>query len=302
MTSSSRAPAPFADDVRARAGVHGVQLWRRLDYENVIDTERWKEHQTARLDGDREYRRDLYIEQRVTLWSPVDDVREPVHGAADRIAQVLCERDGCFVMVLGPAGTGKTFLVREVARRMAERQQSAITPIVVELRGLDRARDVYELVNWEFARCKQTLPPRLRARPPGGAHRAALRRLRRARHPCPLGSHSRTLRPHSRRSPRPRARDGGQSGGALHLAQRSGRDAHVEGRGARRGGSQGSCRRSRSAASSRRRSSPPTTSPSTSAGRWAALWRDARAWRAFARCTTSPGSRRRRGCSRSSCG
>ncbi len=42
---------------------------------------------------------------------------------------------------------------------MTERQQ-LVTPIVIELRGLDRARDVYELVNWAFARARQTLPPR----------------------------------------------------------------------------------------------------------------------------------------------
>ncbi len=43
----------FADDVKERAGLRGVQLWRRLDYENVIDTERWKQQQIARLDSDR---------------------------------------------------------------------------------------------------------------------------------------------------------------------------------------------------------------------------------------------------------
>src|SRR5262249_51880720 len=137
-------PEPFAGDVRARAGLAGVQLWRLVDYENLIETERWKEQQLARLAGDHEYRRELYIEQRVTLWSPVDDVKETVDRAADRIARMLCEPDGCFVMVLGAAGTGKTFLLREVARRLTK-QQSIVTPVVVELRGLDRALDVYEL-------------------------------------------------------------------------------------------------------------------------------------------------------------
>ncbi|HEY0133969.1 MAG TPA: pentapeptide repeat-containing protein, partial [Nannocystis sp.] len=59
----------------------------------------------------------------------------------------------------GPAGTGKTFLLREVARRISERD-ATVTPLVVELRGLDRAQDVYELVSGEFARRKQTLPAR----------------------------------------------------------------------------------------------------------------------------------------------
>ncbi len=152
-------PEPFTGEVKERAGLAGVQLQRRLDYENLIDTERSKELLLARLDGDHEYRRDLYIEQRVMLWSPVEDVEEAVDRAADRIARMFCEGDGCFVMVLGPAGTGKTFLLREVARRLAERQ-SIVTPLLVELRGLDRAQDVYELANWEFARRHQLLPAR----------------------------------------------------------------------------------------------------------------------------------------------
>ena len=152
-------PDPFTDDVRARAGLAGVQIQRRVDYESLIETERWKEQQLARLDADREYRPDLYVEQRVTLWSPVHDVPEDVDRAADRIARMLCEPDGCFVMVLGAAGTGKTFLLREVARRLTE-QQSIVTPVVVELRGLDRAEDVYQLVSWEFARRTLALPAR----------------------------------------------------------------------------------------------------------------------------------------------
>jgi WD40 repeat protein/3',5'-cyclic AMP phosphodiesterase CpdA len=150
---------PFAEEVTARAGEQGIRLWSRLDYENLIDTERWKEQQRARLDGDPEYRRELYIEQRVTLWSPVDDVREPVDRAADRLAQMLCEPDGCFVMVLGPAGTGKTFLLREVARRMTERQ-AIVTPVVVELHRLVWAEDVVTLVSGEFTRRRLSLPVR----------------------------------------------------------------------------------------------------------------------------------------------
>jgi Cdc6-like AAA superfamily ATPase len=111
--------------VKVRAGLAGVQLYRRVDYENVIDTARWRELQLARLDSDREYRHELYIEQRATLWSPVDDQKTTVHPAADRIVDMLCGDGGSLVMVLGAAGTGKTFLLREVARRMTERQSSS---------------------------------------------------------------------------------------------------------------------------------------------------------------------------------
>ncbi|MBK7830478.1 pentapeptide repeat-containing protein [Nannocystis sp.] len=147
------------DRVVARAAEGGITLVRRMDYERVIDTERVKELLRARLDGDLEYAHELYIEQRVRLWSPVDDRTETVHPAVERVASVLCEPEGSFVLVLGAAGTGKTFLLREVARTMMERQ-SLVTPIVVELRGLDRAQNVVELVAFEFARRRLSLPVR----------------------------------------------------------------------------------------------------------------------------------------------
>ena len=176
-------PDPFAEEVQARAGLAGVVLWRLPDYENVIDTERWKELQNARLDGDREYRRDLYIEQRVKLWSPVDDVTEAVDRAANRIVDVLSGGDGCFVLVLGAAGTGKTFLMREVARRLTERQ-SIVTPVVVELRGLESgAGRVRAGEHGVRAPEGGPLGAGLRAGPRRGADRAPLRRVRRAGHP-----------------------------------------------------------------------------------------------------------------------
>ncbi len=145
--------------VVARAAERGITLVRRTEYERIIDTERVKELLWARLDGDPEYAHELYIEQRVRLWSPVEDRTEVAHPAADRVASMLCEPEGCFVLVLGAAGTGKTFLLREVARAMMERQ-SLVTPIVVELRGLDRAQDVVELAAFEFARRRLSLPVR----------------------------------------------------------------------------------------------------------------------------------------------
>ena len=43
------------------------------------------------------------------LWSPVDDAKITIHPAADSIVDMFVAHSGCFVMVLGAAGTGKTF-------------------------------------------------------------------------------------------------------------------------------------------------------------------------------------------------
>src|SRR6185312_8420056 len=75
---------------------------------------------------------------------------ERVGRAADWLSERLLEREGSFVLVLGPAGVGKTFLLREVARRLG--RQQVITPILVELRDLERARTIEELAATQFTR------------------------------------------------------------------------------------------------------------------------------------------------------
>jgi WD40 repeat protein len=146
-------------EVLARAGERGVQLVRRVDYENIIDVERWREALMRELDGDDRYPNPLYVPQRLTLWSPLDERRAEIAGAAGHLAKLLCEREGGLILVLGAAGTGKTFLLREVARHMIA-HQSLVTPILVSLRGLEQARDAHALATWAMLKHKIALPER----------------------------------------------------------------------------------------------------------------------------------------------
>ena len=61
--------------------------------------------------------------------------------------------DGRFILILANFGTGKTFLLRELARRLTD-QPGAPVPILVELRSLQLSRSLDELI-------AQHLVPRL---------------------------------------------------------------------------------------------------------------------------------------------
>jgi len=144
------ATAAIDPALRAAAQARGVDLERMIDYQRVLDTVGYREKLRERLARDRKYPSEYYLEQRMTLWSPLHGSRERIERAADWLSARLLEREGAFVLVLGSAGVGKTFLLREVARRLG--RQQAITPILIELRDLERARTIEELAATQFTR------------------------------------------------------------------------------------------------------------------------------------------------------
>jgi WD40 repeat protein/3',5'-cyclic AMP phosphodiesterase CpdA len=138
----------------AAAQARGVDVERMIDFQRVLDTAGYREKLRDRIARDREYPAEGYLEQRMTLWSPIYSLwpsSERIERAADWVTARLLDREGAFVLVLGPAGIGKTFLLREVARRLGEKQ-TAITPILVELRHLERAHTIEELAANQFTR------------------------------------------------------------------------------------------------------------------------------------------------------
>jgi len=144
------APAAIDPALRSAAQARGVDLERMIDYQRVLDTVGYREGLRERLAKDRAYPPEYYLEQRMTAWSPIHASSERIERAADWLSARLLEREGAFVLVLGQAGVGKTFLLREVARRLGAQQ--AITPILVELRDLERARTIEELAATQFTR------------------------------------------------------------------------------------------------------------------------------------------------------
>ncbi|MEE3921750.1 NACHT domain-containing protein [Micromonospora sp. BRA006-A] len=113
------------------------------EFQGLLDLREYVAAQTARLQADRLYPPGQYVPQRYRHLVGADQrVRDDV---VDELLETVSAPDGRFVLVLGDFGRGKTFALREVARRLPTAAPDLI-PILVELRALDKAHSVDGLV------------------------------------------------------------------------------------------------------------------------------------------------------------
>ena len=157
---------PIAAEVVRHASARGVAVQRLMDYQGVLDVAACRAALRARLELEPAYPQAYYLEQRVAVWGSLGaaaEVPEPVDDAADWLVARLLEPGGRFVVVLGNAGAGKSFLLRAVAHRL-DRASSLVTPLLVDLRQLEQARDVSALAAEHFERLKLPFNPRAFAR------------------------------------------------------------------------------------------------------------------------------------------
>jgi WD40 repeat protein/transcriptional regulator with XRE-family HTH domain len=134
---------PPQRQVRDMALMRGVRLRSFVEFQGLLDLSGYVRDQTLRLTRDQSYPPELYVPQRFT------DLARPDRGVRDDLAgellTLLRADQGRFLLVLGDPGQGKTFVVREVARRIAA-EAPHLVPILIELRDLDRAQSVDQLV------------------------------------------------------------------------------------------------------------------------------------------------------------
>ncbi|MEW9548547.1 TIR domain-containing protein [Nonomuraea sp. NPDC050783] len=133
------APRSIRDDLMRQ----GVRLRSFTEFQGLLDLTGYVAEQTARLTDDRRYPPDLYVPQRYReLDRPGSHVRE---GLTDELMRLLATDHGRFLLLLGDFGHGKTFALRELARRIPA-ELPHLTPILIELRALDKAHSVDALV------------------------------------------------------------------------------------------------------------------------------------------------------------
>ncbi|MEV0820494.1 TIR domain-containing protein [Nonomuraea rubra] len=121
----------------------GVRLRSFTEFQGLLDLSGYVAEQTARLTSDRRYPPDLYVPQRYReLDRPGSQIR---HGLTDELMRLLAADHGRFLLLLGDFGHGKTFALRELARRIPA-ELPHLTPILIELRALDKAHSVDALV------------------------------------------------------------------------------------------------------------------------------------------------------------
>ena len=99
--------------------------------------------QTRRLAADPVYPPTLYVSQRMTrLDAPEDPV---VEDALAEVVGWLAGDEARLILVLGDFGRGKTFLLRELARRLPD-DLPRVAPVLVELRALEKSHSLDALV------------------------------------------------------------------------------------------------------------------------------------------------------------
>jgi transcriptional regulator with XRE-family HTH domain len=138
---------PPTEAVEHEAARRRVRLRSIDDFRGLIDLRPFVRRQTERLAEDHDYAPRRYVPQRFrdVSASPAKVERD----LAEHLVSRLREDEGGFTLVLGDFGAGKTFALREVARRLAA--YSDLIPIYVELRTLDRAFNVESLVSSHLA-------------------------------------------------------------------------------------------------------------------------------------------------------
>ncbi|HEY6425521.1 MAG TPA: TIR domain-containing protein, partial [Pseudonocardiaceae bacterium] len=144
-----------ARELREEALRRGVRLRSFLEFQGLLDLNGYLTRQTDRLCNDPLYLPDLYVPQRFRELGPGDQaIREDL---ADELVRLVTSDYPRFLLVLGNAGRGKTFLLREVTRRITENAPHLI-PILIELRALDKTHTVRGLVAAHLANYGEGLP------------------------------------------------------------------------------------------------------------------------------------------------
>ncbi|WP_437785946.1 pentapeptide repeat-containing protein [Sorangium sp. So ce1097] len=139
-------PAP--EELVRYASARRVRLVRFLEYQGLIDFRGYLAWQNAKLERDPTYPPALYVDQRIALTVGQEEVLR--ERALDAFAELLDSEHSRFVLVLGDFGTGKTFLLHELARRMGK-AGGPLTPVLIEMRALEKARDLNALIAQHLA-------------------------------------------------------------------------------------------------------------------------------------------------------
>jgi WD40 repeat protein len=141
-------PAPA--DLVAEAGARRVHLASFVEYQGLIDFRTYLSRQTARLAEDPIYPPRLYVAQRMRTLSLLGREENETADALAQVREWLSSPHGRFLVLLGDFGTGKTFLLHELARRMGE-DSGGLVPVLLQMRSLEKGRSLDALLAQHFA-------------------------------------------------------------------------------------------------------------------------------------------------------
>lgn len=133
--------------VRVRAKQERICLFSLAEYQGLINFDAYLHKQTADLEQDPIYPPALYVEQRIRSDRGKPATEQP---ALATVKDWLQDTEARFVLILGDFGTGKTFLLREVARRLGQ-EKNAVIPLLLEMRHLEKSKSLDILVAQQLA-------------------------------------------------------------------------------------------------------------------------------------------------------
>jgi WD40 repeat protein len=142
---------PASAELLARAHRRGIRLQSFLEYQGLLDLSQLAQAQRERLAADRLYPPRLYVKQRYRIISGghAADIHDDLVA---RAMEWMEARDTRLVVVLGDSGRGKTSFLRQLTRVLHSVERPGVTPILVELRYLEKAPTLDELLMQHLVR------------------------------------------------------------------------------------------------------------------------------------------------------
>lgn len=141
---------------REWARSHGVDLLTFAEFELGDALDDFSREQLADLDHDQIYRPDWYVPQRYTEITRRRTTDDEITGT-DLLGELrawIDRPDGRLMVVLGTFGHGKTFLLRELARRM-HHDGCQTLPVLIDLRGFEKTYSLDDLFMVQLSRREQ---------------------------------------------------------------------------------------------------------------------------------------------------
>ncbi|MDQ0993336.1 TIR domain-containing protein [Streptomyces sp. V3I7] len=134
---------PPARELREAARRRGVRVRSFTEFQGLLDLRAYVAAQSERLRTDPRYPPGMYLPQRYREVERLDS--EERDGLVDDMLRLLDSDQGRFLLLLGDFGHGKTFALRELARRIPA-ELPHLVPLFIELNTLDRAYSFEGLV------------------------------------------------------------------------------------------------------------------------------------------------------------
>lgn len=130
---------------------HNVKLTTFREYQGLFDLTAYLRWQTARLEANGVYPPHIYVDPPATYEVSGSFERHRIENALRFLWDLLAAPDQRrFALVLGEFGAGKTFLLRELCRRMVI-EKHPVWPVLVEMDKLEKRHDLATLLAAHFA-------------------------------------------------------------------------------------------------------------------------------------------------------